>query len=126
MAAPGGNPARARLLSTLLERRCSIRSRAKSGYFWSIARDDSAWRGNIGPPAVAYTYALGRGVAHAATLLAGYCGIVQCDGYAAYKQAVPRGRAGNVPTLAFCWATGAGVSTRSSGPGRYSQGAPPR
>jgi transposase len=80
------------------------RGRTKSGYFWSIARDDSAWRGNTGPPAVAYTYAPGRGAAHAATLLAGYCGIVQCDGYAAYKQVARRGRAGNAVTLAFCWA----------------------
>ena len=80
------------------------RGRTKSGYFWSIARDDSAWRGNTGPPAVAYTYAPGRGAAHAATLLAGYCGIVQCDGYAAYKQVARRGRASNAVTLAFCWA----------------------
>ena len=80
------------------------RGRTKSGYFWSIARDDSAWRGNTGPPAVAYTYAPGRGAVHAATLLAGYCGIVQCDGYAAYKQVARRGRAGNAVTLAFCWA----------------------
>src|SRR5690242_1258964 len=52
-----------------------------------------------GPPAVVLylrTYAPGRGAAHAAaTLLAGYCGIVQCDGYAAYKQLARRGRAGN-------------------------------
>jgi transposase len=80
------------------------RGRTKSGYFWSIARDDSAWRGQTGPPAVAYTYAPGRGAAHAVTLLAGYCGIVQCDGYAAYKQVARRGRAANVVTLAFCWA----------------------
>jgi transposase len=33
------------------------RGRTKTGYFWSIARDDSAWRGGTGPPAVAYTYA---------------------------------------------------------------------
>ena len=65
---------------------------------------DSAWRGDTGPPAVVYTYAPGRGAAHAATLLAGYCGIVQCDGYAAYKQLARRGRAGNAVILAFCWA----------------------
>ena len=80
------------------------RGRTKTGYFWSIARDDSAWRGDTGPPAVVYTYATGRGVEHATTLLAGYRGIVQCDGYAAYKQVARRGRAGNAVTLAFCWA----------------------
>jgi transposase len=36
-------------------------------------------------------------------LLAGYRGIVQCDGYAAYKQVARRGRAGNAVILAFCW-----------------------
>jgi transposase len=79
------------------------RGRTKSGYFWSIARDDSAWHGETGPPAVVYTYAPRRGAKHAITLLAGYRGIVQCDGYAAYKQLTRRGRAGNAVTLAFCW-----------------------
>jgi len=79
------------------------RGRTKSGYFWSIARDDSAWQGSTGPPAVAYTYAPGRGAEHAVTLLAAYRGIVQCDGYAAYKQVARRGRAGNAVILAFCW-----------------------
>jgi transposase len=79
------------------------RGRTKTGYFWSIARDDSAWRGDTGPPAVVYTYAPGRGAEHAMTLLAGYCGIVQCDGYAPYKQ-LQRDRAGNAVILAFCWA----------------------
>jgi hypothetical protein len=36
------------------------RGRTKTGYFRSIARDDSAWRGDTGPPAVVYTYAPGR------------------------------------------------------------------
>jgi transposase len=80
------------------------RGRTKTGYFWSIARDDRAWRGDTGPPAVAYTYAPGRGAEHAMTLLAGYRGVVQCDGYAAYKQVARRGRAGNAVVLAFCWA----------------------
>jgi hypothetical protein len=78
--------------------------RTKTGYFWSIARDDSAWSGGTGPPAVAYTYTPGRGAEHAMRLLAGYHGIVQCDGYAAYKQVAHRGRAGNAVILAFCWA----------------------
>jgi len=80
------------------------RGRTKTGYFWSIARDDRAWRGGTGPPAVVHTYAPGRGAEHAMTLLAGYRGIVQCDGYAAYKQLANRGRAGNAVVLAFCWA----------------------
>ncbi len=71
------------------------RGRTKTGYFWSIARDDSAWQGDTGPP--------GRGAEHAINLLAGYSGIVQCDGYAAYKQVAHRGRTGNAVILAFCW-----------------------
>ena len=80
------------------------RGRTKTGYFWSIARDDRAWRGGTGPPAVVHTYAPGRGAEHAMALLAGYRGIVQCDGYVAYKQLAHRGRAGNAVVLAFCWA----------------------
>ena len=33
-----------------------------------------------------YSYAPGRGHVHATTLLGGYRGILQCDGYAAYKK----------------------------------------
>jgi transposase len=79
------------------------RGRTKIGYFWSMACDDRPWGGSA-PPAVAYTYAPGRGAQHAEKLLAGYCGIVQCDGYAAYKQLADGRRAGGPATLAFCWA----------------------
>ena len=78
------------------------RGRTKIGYFWATARDDRAW-GSSEPPAVAYSYAPGRGADHAIRLLAGYCGIVQCDGYAAYKQLADVSRAGGPVTLAFCW-----------------------
>jgi len=78
------------------------RGRTKKGYFWSIARDDRAW-GGIGPPGIVYTYAPGRGGEHAAALLEGYSGIVQCDGYAAYKQLADPGRKGGAVVLAFCW-----------------------
>ena len=36
------------------------RGRIKKGYFWAIARDDRPW-GGTDPPAIAYTYAPGRG-----------------------------------------------------------------
>jgi hypothetical protein len=55
--------------------------------------------GGADPPAVVYTYAPGRGGVHLHTLLATYRGIVQCDGYAPYKN-LPKERI----TLAFCWA----------------------
>jgi transposase len=78
------------------------RGRTKTGYFWAISRDDRPW-GGTDPPGVAYTYAPGRGGEHAAALLAGYSGIVQCDGYAVYRQLADPGRDGGAVTLAFCW-----------------------
>ena len=79
------------------------RGRTKKGYFWAIARDDRPW-GGTDPPAVAYTYAPGRGAVHGLKLLESYRGIVQCDGYAAYKTIADDARIGDAITLAFCWA----------------------
>jgi transposase len=73
------------------------RGKTKTGYFWAIARDDRPW-GGTDPPAVAYTYAPGRGGEHLEKLLANYRGIVQCDGFAPYKK-LP----GERITVAFCW-----------------------
>jgi transposase len=78
------------------------RGRTKQGYFWAIARDDRPW-GGTDPPAIAYSYAPGRGAVHALKLLDGYRGIVQCDGYAAYKTIAAKSP-GEAITLAFCWA----------------------
>src|SRR5215217_2325459 len=78
------------------------RGRTKKGYFWAIARDDRPWCGPD-PPAVAFTYAPGRGAVHALKLLDPYRGIVQCDGYAAYKT-IAAAASGEAITLAFCWA----------------------
>jgi transposase len=77
------------------------RGRTKKGYFWAVARDDRPW-GGTDPPAIAFSYAPGRGAIHGLKLLKGYRGIVQCDGYTAYKTiaATP----GEAITLAFCWA----------------------
>ena len=78
------------------------RGRTKQGYFWAIARDDRPWGGSD-PPAVVYTYAPGRGHEHGRALLGGYRGVLQCDGYAAYKKLVdPEARDGP-SALAFCW-----------------------
>src|SRR5579864_1817122 len=74
------------------------RGRTKTGYFWSMARDDRPF-GGTDPPAVAYTYAPGRGAVHLHELLKNYRGIVQCDGYAPYKKLPPERI-----TTAFCWA----------------------
>jgi transposase len=78
------------------------RGRTKKGYFWAIARDDRPW-GGTDPPAIAFSYAPGRGAVHALELLDHYRGIVQCDGYAAYKTIAVAVREDAI-TLAFCWA----------------------
>lgn len=78
------------------------RGRTKQGYFWAMARDDRPWAGDQ-PPAVVYSYAPGRGHIHANALLGGYRGILQCDGYAAYKKFGGAKSADPAVTLAFCW-----------------------
>jgi transposase len=78
------------------------RGRTKQGYFWAIVRDDRPW-GGTDPPAAVYHYAPGRGHKHADALLGSYHGILQCDGYAAYKQLVGGARDDGSVTLVFCW-----------------------
>ena len=88
------------------ETRCPVldpgRGMTKSGFMWAIARDDRPWGGGD-PPAVAYSYATGRGAEHAIKLLAGFSGVLQVDGYAVYKQLANPARPGGAITLAFCW-----------------------
>jgi transposase len=79
------------------------RGKAKKGFAWAIARDDRPW-GGTDPPAVAFRYAPGRGAEHARDLLAGYTGILQCDGYAAYKSLAAPKDGGEAATLVYCWA----------------------
>ena len=82
------------------------RGRTKTGYLWAVARDDRPW-GGTDPPAVVYRYAPGRGQQHADTLLGGYRGILQGDGYTTYKKLADPARDGQGDgsvTLVFCWA----------------------
>jgi transposase len=85
------------------------RGKTKQGYFWAMARDDRPWasehasEGGDLPPAVVYSYAPGRGHIHANALLGGYRGILQCDGYSAYKKFGGSKSADPAVTLAFCW-----------------------
>jgi len=55
--------------------------------------DDERQSGRRGP---------GRGAIHALKLLENYRGVVQCDGYAAYKTIADK-PCGEAITLAFCW-----------------------
>jgi transposase len=76
------------------------RGRTKTGYFWTVARDDRPWNGTD-PPAVVYTYAPGRGADHAAGLLKDFSGVLQTDGYQVYQTLA---KARNDVVLAHCWA----------------------
>jgi transposase len=76
------------------------RGRTKTGYFWTLARDDRPW-GGTDPPAVVYTYAPGRSAERALALLDGFTGILQTDGYAVYKTLAKRRDASVIN--AFCW-----------------------
>jgi transposase len=88
------------------ETRCPVldpgRGKTKTGFFWAIARDDRPWGGND-PPAVAYSYAPGRGADHVIKLLTGFSGVLQVDGYTVYKQLAQATRPGGPVTLAYCW-----------------------
>ena len=102
------------------ETRCPVldpgRGKTKTGFLWALARDDRPWNGEL-PPAVAYTYAPGRGGPHGAKLLDGFKGVLQVDGYAVYKTVARSAdakaaadAAGDAVTpaapdiiLAFCW-----------------------
>jgi transposase len=88
------------------ETRCPVldpgRGKTKTGFLWAIARDDRPWGGSD-PPALAYSYAVGRGGEHAVKLLEGFNGILQVDGYAVYKKLAAPGRVGGPVTLAYCW-----------------------
>jgi transposase len=88
------------------ETRCPVldpgAGKTKTGFMWAIARDDRPW-GGADPPAVAYSYAPGRGGEHALRLLAGFSGILQVDGYAGYNKLAAPTRPGGPVTLAYCW-----------------------
>jgi transposase len=88
------------------ETRCPVldpgRGKTKTGYLWAIARDERPWGGSD-PPTVVYSYAPGRGGAHALRLLDGFKGVLQVDGYAAYNALTDPARPGGTVTLAYCW-----------------------
>ncbi len=49
------------------------RGRTKTGYMWTMVRDERPWCG-ADPPGVVYRYAPGRGGKHGETLLEGFSG----------------------------------------------------
>lgn len=73
--------------------------KTRTGYFRALARDDRPW-GGAAPPAVAFTYAPGRGGQHAERILQGFGGILQVDGYAGYNRLLTPDHS---IWLAYCW-----------------------
>ena len=75
------------------------RGRTKTGQLWAYARDDRPW-GGADPPGVAFVYAGDRAASRPLAHLAGFHGVLQVDGYDAYK-AMAKQHGG--VRLAFCW-----------------------
>ena len=81
------------------------RGKTKTGYMWTMARDERAWSG-ADPPGVVYEYAPGRSGKHGEKLLEGFQGTVQIDGYAGHNRLGRPDRPGGALTLAGCWVHG--------------------
>ncbi len=80
------------------------RGTTKTGYLWALARDDRPWGGED-PPGVVYFYAPGRAGENAETILSGFDGILQIDGYQGYNRLTKPSRKGGSPVqVAHCWA----------------------
>ena len=77
--------------------------KVKTAWLWAYARDDRPFGGS-GPPMVAYRFEDSRSGSCVARHLAGYRGLLQVDGYAAYNRLAKPDRANDAVTLAGCWA----------------------
>ena len=69
------------------------RGKTKTGYMWTMARDERGWSGPD-PPGVVYDYAPSRSGKHGEKLLDGFQGTVQVDGYSGHNRPAPRGPPG--------------------------------
>ena len=78
------------------------RGKTKTGYLWTMVRDERAWSG-ADPPGVVYEYAPGRSGKHGEKLLEGFQGTVQIDGYSGHNRLGRPNRPGGALTLAGCW-----------------------
>ena len=78
------------------------RGKTKTGYMWTMARDERGWSGPD-PPGVVYDYAPSRSGKHGEKLLDGFQGTVQVDGYSGHNRLRREDRPGGPLTLAACW-----------------------
>jgi transposase len=79
------------------------RGGTRRGQLWAVAVDDRPWQGPA-PPAVAYMFTADRKAERAVALLEKFSGVLQVDGYAAYKKLAKAEREGTPIVLAFCLA----------------------
>lgn len=81
------------------------RGRTKVCQLWAQAIDDRPWKGPA-PPAVGYVFTEGRGTEELEAQLGRFEGVLQVDGYGAYKSMARRRRKSNAAPLrlAFCLA----------------------
>ena len=77
------------------------RRRTRQGSLWTYLRDDRPY-GGAGPPIVVYRFEDSRAADCLQRNLAGWRGILQCDGYAAYRELAEADRPGGPATLACC------------------------
>lgn len=79
------------------------RGQVRIDQFWAHGIDDRSWNGPA-PPAVCYIYASSRSRLEITKQLASYKGVLQVDGYTAYKHLVMPEREAGPIQLAFCLA----------------------
>ena len=78
------------------------RGKTKTGYMWTMARDERGWSGPD-PPGCVYEYVPSRSGKHGEKLLEGFEGTVQVDGYPGHNRLRREDRPGGPLTLAACW-----------------------
>lgn len=79
------------------------RRRTRKCQLWAHGTDDRPWQGPA-PPAVAYVFSTGRDTGAIVKQLGDrFAGVLQVDGYGAYKALVKRSKPGRI-RLAFCLA----------------------
>lgn len=76
--------------------------KVKAAWLWAYARDDTPFGGSA-PPMVAYRFEDSRGGDCVARHLAGYRGILQVDGFAAYNRLAKAEGANDAVMLVGCW-----------------------
>ena len=77
--------------------------RTHKGQLWAHVADDRPW-GGPAPPAVVYVFADGRGHHEIREQLSSWQGLLQVDGYGAYKKLAAKDRKPGPIQLAFCLA----------------------